>query len=102
MPVEELDDHGICHYLKDGLLMRKYCPPEARPESRPGEAWRIIHHIVLPQCYRTEVINMAHDIPLVGHLGVNKTNERIIAHFSGLEFGKLWHNTVIHARCVKL
>ena len=24
---------------------------------------------------------MAHDIPLAGHLGVNKTNERILAHF---------------------
>ena len=77
VPFEELDDHGICYYLKDGLLMRKYRPSEARAD----EAWRIINQIVLPQCYRTEVISMAHDIPLAGHLGVNKTNERILAHF---------------------
>ena len=77
VPFEELDGHGICYYLKDGLLMRKYRPSEARAD----EAWRIIDQIVLPQCYRTEVISMTHDIPLAGHLGVNKTNERILAHF---------------------
>ena len=57
--------------------MRKHRPPVARPD----EAWRIIHQIVLPQCYRTYVISMAHDIPLASHLGVNKTNERILALF---------------------
>ena len=77
VPLEELDDHGICYYLKDGLLMRKYRPSETRAD----EAWRLINQIVLPQCYRTEVISMAHDIPLAGHLGVNKTNEIILAHF---------------------
>ena len=77
MPFEELDDHGICYYLKDGLLMRKYRPPEVRAD----EAWRIVNQIVLPQCYRTEVISMAHDIPLASRLGVNKTNEIILAHF---------------------
>ena len=77
VPFEELDDHGICYYLKDGLLMRKYRPLE----DRADEAWRIINQIVLPQCYRTEVISMAHDIPMAGHLGVNKTIERILAHF---------------------
>ena len=42
VPFEELDDLGICYYLKDGLLMRKYRPSEARRE----EAWRIINQIV--------------------------------------------------------
>ena len=77
VPFEELDDHDICYYLNDGLLMRKYRPPEARAD----EAWRIINQIVLPQCYRTEVISMAHAITWAGHLGVNKTNERILAPF---------------------
>ena len=31
--LEELDYHGICYYLKDGLLMRKYRPPEARADD---------------------------------------------------------------------
>ena len=75
VPFKELGDHGICYYLKDGLLMRKYRPSEARAD----EAWRINNQIVLPQCYRTEVISMAYDIPLAGHLGVNKTNEIILA-----------------------
>ena len=80
MSLEELDDHGICYYLKNGLLMRKYRPPEASAD----EAWRIILQIVFPQRYRTEVISMAHDIRLAGHLGVNKTNTIILAHF-------FWH-----------
>ena len=74
---EELGDHSICYYLKDGLLMRKYRPLEARAD----EAWRIINQIVLLQFYRTDLISISHDIPLAGHLGVNKTNERILAHF---------------------
>ena len=69
VPIEELDDNSDCYYLKYGLLMRKYRPPEARPD----EPWRIINQIVLPQCYRTEIISMAHDSPMAGHLEVNKT-----------------------------
>ena len=57
--------------------MKKYSPPEARPV----EAWRIIHQIASPKGYRTEIISMTHAILMAGHIGVNKTNERILSHF---------------------
>ena len=34
VPFEELDDHGICYYLKDGLLMRKYRPSDKKSLMR--------------------------------------------------------------------
>ena len=75
--IEEMKNHDICYYVKDGVLMRKYRPPDARVD----EEWRVIHQIILPQRYRHETISVAHDIPLAGHMGVNKTNERILSHF---------------------
>ena len=72
-----MKNHDICYYVKDGVLMRKYRPPDARVD----EEWRVIHQIILPQRYRHETISVAHDIPLAGHMGVNKTNERILSHF---------------------
>ncbi|GFW84073.1 hypothetical protein TNCV_4877382 [Trichonephila clavipes] len=36
-----------------------------------------IDQVVLPQCKREEVLKMAHDVPLGGHLGEQKTRQRI-------------------------
>ena len=36
---------------------------------------------MLRQSYRDNVLSIAHDIPLAGHLGVNKTTDRILQHF---------------------
>ena len=40
-----------------------------------------IFQIVVPQKFRTDVMKMAHDIPLAGHLGNHKTRNRIMQHF---------------------
>lgn len=37
--------------------------------------------IVLPKIFRKQVLGIAHDIPLAGHLGTKKTRERILQHF---------------------
>ncbi|GFX24807.1 retrovirus-related Pol polyprotein from transposon 297 [Trichonephila clavipes] len=42
-----------------------------------------IDQVVLPQCKREEVLKMAHDVPLSGHLGEQKTRQRISTHFIG-------------------
>ena len=36
---------------------------------------------MIPSVYRKEVISVSHDSPLSGHLGVNKTYNRILNHF---------------------
>ena len=66
-----------CYYAKSGILMRKWRPPE----SPANEEWRVIHQVIVPPCYRNDILMMAHDIPLAGHLGIRKTQSRILQHF---------------------
>ena len=69
---------AICFYNKDGVLMRRFRP--YRINANYGD-WNDIHQIVLPTCYRNKVINLAPDY-IGGHLGVKKTRESILKHFS--------------------
>ena len=39
------------------------------------------HQIVVPQNYRKEILNLAHGSAMGGHLGVNKTYQKILTHF---------------------
>ncbi|XP_041484226.1 uncharacterized protein LOC121430866 [Lytechinus variegatus] len=74
---EEAQDSPQCFYIKSEVLMRKWRPP-----SRPAtEEWSILHQIVLPQSYRQEVLRMAHEIPVGGHLGTRKTRSKVTKHF---------------------
>ena len=57
--------------------MRKWRPPDA-PAS---EEWHIVHHIVLPRCCQKEVMSLAHESPMAGHLGLNKTYHKLLSHF---------------------
>ena len=74
---EEMTKHAHCYYLKSGILMRKWRPPDA-----PAlEEWQVVHQIVLPKCCRKEVMSLAHESPMAGHLGINKTYNRVLSHF---------------------
>ncbi|KAK3106188.1 hypothetical protein FSP39_014556 [Pinctada imbricata] len=77
LPREEADKVGECFYIQDGILMRKWRPPDAPP----NEVWRVVHQIVVPVAYRGDIMSLAHDTPMAGHLGVNKTYNRILSHF---------------------
>jgi len=60
-----------------GMLMRKWRPPDA-----PAlDELQVVNQIVLPHCCRNSVISVAHDPPLGGHLGVNKTYHKVLALF---------------------
>ena len=74
---EEIDEVPSCYYLKSGILMRKWRPPDAKVD----EEWRVVHQVVVPPCYRSDIVSLAHDSPMAGHLGVNKTFDRIQRHF---------------------
>ena len=74
---EEEEKTPVCYFKQDGMLMRKWIPPDALLQ----EDWKVVHQIVIPSVYRKEVIGVAHDSPLSGHLGVNKTYNRILNHF---------------------
>ena len=67
----------VCFYLKGGILMRKWRPPDVPA----NDEWRVYHQIVVPKVYRTQILSVAHETSFSGHMGVNKTCSRILNHF---------------------
>ena len=74
---KEIDQVPVCFYVKSGILMRKWRPPVVSAE---GE-WTVNHQIVVPRIYRPEILNLAHDTPMSGYLGIDKTYHKILNHF---------------------
>ena len=74
----DLAQDPICFYIKNGILMRKWRSPEVPADDE----WAVNHQIiVVPKIYRSEIFSLAHETPLSGHLGVNKTYHKILNHF---------------------
>ena len=77
LPEDEISQVPICYYIKNGLFMRKW-----RPFDVPADdEWAVNHQIVVPKSYRHEILSIAHESPMSGHLGINKTYHKIINHF---------------------
>lgn len=74
---EDIEKVSSSYFLKHGVLMRKWHPPFVSKE----DDWSIVLQIVVPQVFRSVILGLAHDNPLAGHLGVNKTYNRILRHF---------------------
>jgi len=66
-----------CYFWKEGVLMRKWRPPMV-PAS---EEWKVLYQIVLPRKYRHDVLSLAHETPMAGHLGVKKTYCKVLNHY---------------------
>jgi len=64
------------HYytLRSGVLVRRW-----KDHLSPQEAE--IHQVVVPTLLRPKLLQLAHDIPAAGHLGVAKTKNRLLRHF---------------------
>ena len=72
--IEESEaQEGIGFFSKEGLLLRRWIP-----RRREGTK---VEQLVLPKCCRSAVIQIAHSIPLGGHLGKTKTTDRILQRF---------------------
>ena len=74
---KEIDQVPVCFYVKNGILMRKWHPPDVSAEDE----WTVNHQIVVPRVYCPEILNLAHDTPMSGHLGINKTYHKVLNHF---------------------
>ena len=77
MSEDDIKNVPVGYFVKNGVLMRKWRPPSV-PAS---EEWSIVYQIVVPKAYRSEVLKLAHEEPMGGHLGVNKTCYKIMRHF---------------------
>ena len=77
LPEDEISQVPMCFYIKNGILMRKW-----RPFDDPADdEWAVYHQIVVPKSYRHEILSIAHESPMSGHLGINKTYHKVINHF---------------------
>ena len=65
----------VCHYLHNGVLMRKWRPAA---DVLADDIWQARTQIVVSSEYRNDILSLAHDISLAGHLGVRKTKRRIL------------------------
>ena len=74
---KEISQVPVCYYVKNDILMRKWRPPDVSAEDE----WTVNHNhqIVVPRVYRPEILNLAHETPMSGHLGVNITRFLIIS-----------------------
>uniref|UniRef100_A0A8P4KNJ7 Gypsy retrotransposon integrase-like protein 1 n=1 Tax=Dicentrarchus labrax TaxID=13489 RepID=A0A8P4KNJ7_DICLA len=61
--------------INDGVLMRNWHPP-----STDDLGWNSFQQVVVPQKFRPQVLNLAHD-NIAGHLGIKKTYHRILRYF---------------------
>ena len=62
---------GPGFFFRDGILMRQSC-------STAGVTYE---QVVVPASCRQDILKIAHKIPMGGHLGHNKTTQRILMHF---------------------
>ena len=73
----EAEKVSVGYLIKDDILMRKWSPT-ACDNNEKGET---VYQIVVPTVHRREVLELAHDLPVSGHLGVRKTYNRVLQHF---------------------
>ncbi len=74
--VERMQQRKFAYFVEDGLLMRKWSPVMADDPE-----WSVVYQVVIPECYREQVLSLAHDHDLSGHLGIKKTYHQVLRHF---------------------
>ena len=73
----EMSQVPVCYFVKNDILMRKWRPPDVSA----ADEWSVNHKIVVPRAYRPKILDLAHETPMSGHLGINKTYHKILYHF---------------------
>ncbi len=80
---EDIASKPIGYFYEDGVLMRKWTP-----STSDNSGWDTIYQMVVPKCFREQVMSVAHD-NVAGHLGVTKTLYRVMRHFFCLKLNLL-------------
>ena len=63
--------------VQDGVLIRKW----TQLYTSQDDDWSVIRQVVVPSKYHRDILSLAHDHLLAGHLGINKTYDRAVCHF---------------------
>ena len=67
---------GTGYYMENGLLLRQYRPSHISNK----DDWAIVRQIVVPADFRESIVELAHG-KFAGHLGINKTSDKLLKHF---------------------
>ena len=67
---------GTGYYMENGLLLRQYRPSHISNK----DDWAIVKQIVVPADFRESIVELAHG-KFAGHLGINKTSDKLLKHF---------------------
>ena len=70
---EEAEKVPTCYVLRDGLLTKKFRCPLAPADDENATKYLV----VAPKPLRAHILELAHDVPTSGHLGVRKTKSRV-------------------------
>ena len=89
-----LDGTSQQFFEKDGLLYRKWVPPQENSEME-------IEQLVLPERCRPGVLQLAHTIPLAGHLEKTRQCNEFYIGFTGHQFTKMLQNTAVSVQLAK-
>ena len=73
---EEESDDRVGFYYHNGLLYRKW-----RPEGTAAGDVRTCRQLVLPWQCRQAVLQLAHDVPMAGHMGITRTKDRLLQRY---------------------
>lgn len=66
----------VVYFVDDGVLVRRW-----KPKMIKNVECSTVYQIVVPTTFRLQVLSLAHDHVLSGHLGITKTYDRILHHF---------------------
>ena len=69
------------YYTYEGVLMRRW-KPKVTPCS---EDWANRNQIMLPSSHRTPILKTVLEIPQAGHLGINKSYDKITRYWTGIK-----------------
>ena len=61
------------YFVKGGLMYRRWV--------NTVQGGQKVDQLVVPQLCRAGLLSMAHAIPLAGHMGIEKSRERLLTHF---------------------
>ena len=86
----EASSAGAGFFRRDGLIYRKW--------SSPGQGMddREVEQLVLPVQCRQAVLQLAHEVPIAGHMGKNSTARRILQRFY---WPSVYKDTAEFCRC---
>ena len=88
---EEIKDVPRGYFIQNEALMRKWRPLD----TPPSDEWSAVYQVVVPKIYRSEILRLAHESPLGGHLGVNKTCDKVLKFFY---WPKIRHDVSEHCK----